>query len=87
MNGVWGLVCPSELPKWKEEGRVVCRSLQKEYFKDARAAVATGYRGVRYSGQLECSGSEARPENCNFRFSRSSCHNALAIDCTEGKLS
>ena len=66
---------------------MVCRSLQKEYFKSVGTALSTGYRGVQYSGQLECSGSEAYPENCNFQFSPGSCRNALTVDCTEGRLS
>ena len=66
---------------------MVCRSLQKEYFKSVGTAFPTGYSGVRYSGQLECSGSEAYPENCNFQFSRGSCRNALTVDCTDGRLS
>lgn len=86
VGGVWGVVCPSDLSRWREEGRVVCRSLQKEYFKSVGTAFPTGYSGVRYSGQLVCSGSEAYPENCNFQFSRSSCRNALTVDCTDGRL-
>ena len=85
MNGVWGLVCPSDLANWREEGRVVCRSLQKEFYSNARAATPFGYSGVRYSGRLVCSGNEAYPERCQFQFSRGSCGNALAIDCTEGR--
>lgn len=86
VNGVWGLVCAGDLKRWREEGRVACRSLQKEYFKSVRAEVATGYSGARYSGELECSGSEAYPEDCTFRFSRGSCSRFLAVDCTEGGL-
>ena len=52
VRGVWGLVCPSDLSRWREEGRVVCRSLQKKYFKSVGTAFPTGYNGVRYSGQL-----------------------------------